>query len=492
MGASRINRVCGVCLVALLTVRSLGAAPGGTAVVEAVKGGDVARLRALIHQHEDVNQADPDGTTALHWAIYRDDGAAAAALLQAGARATAVNRYGVTPLTLACLNGNAALISQLLDAGADPNTGLASGETPLMTAARAGKVEAMVRLLARGAQVNATEPWKGQTALMWAAATDNAAAVEALAAAGADLEGQSKNGFTSLLFGVRQGALDSVRTLLNLGANANDTLPNGMGALLLAVINAHYDVAALLLDYGADASADVTGWTALHQIVMTRRSLNTYPLPVATGSFDSLKLVPKLVAYGANPNARLVKAPSDGYANKLNRKGATAFLLAAQGVDVSLMRALQEAGADPRLANDEGTTPLMTAAGIGLFSVGQSPGSPDEVTEAVKLCLALGGDPAVVDANGDTALHGAALRGANDAVQLLVAAGGKLDVKNKAGYTPWRMADGVFIAPTFKQQPETAKLLRQLMEERGVWVEPPPREPDGGAGAAQKPRRPQG
>ena len=137
---------------------------------------DRAGVRALIEQHVDVNQAQADGMTALHWAAYHDDLETAKLLVNAKADVKAANRYGVTPLSLACTNGNEAIVELLLDAGADPNTKLHGGETALMTAARTGKLGPVKALLARGADVNARER-RGQTALMWAAAEGHAAVV---------------------------------------------------------------------------------------------------------------------------------------------------------------------------------------------------------------------------------------------------------------------------------------------------------------------------
>jgi ankyrin repeat protein len=433
----------------------------------------------VLQQRADVDAAEADGTTALHWAVQRDDADTATLLVNAGAKANATNRYGVAPLSVACTNGNVRLVDLLLKAGADPNTVRAGGETVLMTAARTGNVPTVQALLNHGAQVATRDPVHGQTALMWAAAENNTAAAQVLVKAGADVRARSTRGFTPLLFAVRAGHIEMARALLAAGADVNETLPNGIAPLLLAVINAKYELAAMLLDSGADPRADAVGWTALHHVAWTRRPNNGYnnPEPVHADNLDSLDLVRRLIARGADPNARIRKDlkedPRTGL-NALNRTGATPFLLASKSADVPLMRVLVENGADPKIANADNTTPLMVAAGVSIFAPGEDPGTNEEALEAVQLALELGGEVNAADAKGDTALHGAATRGSNALVRLLVEKGARLDVKNKKGWLPLTIAEGVMIGGTLKRQPETAALLRQLMKDAGIQVSTQP------------------
>lgn len=483
-------------VMVVLALSSVGAARAPHPLIEAVQARDSARLRALLQQGVDVNMADVEGATALHWAAHLDDVNAADMLIRAGAKVQAVNRYGVAPLSLACQNGSAAMVEKLLGAGADANTTQPGNETALMTAARAGNAEVVTALVARGADVNASDSWKHQTALMWAAAANNVAVIDALIKAGADIHARSTpspdltnvepgdKGFTALLFAVRAGRIEAARALLAAGARVNDTLSDGTSGLVIAVISAQFDMAAFLLDHGANPNAVAQGWTALHQMAWTRRpnrGVNTVG-PVPRGEIDSLGVVKKLLAHGADVNARMTKEIPTIYSgrNLLNRIGATPFLLAAHRLDMELMRLLAANGADTRLTNEDGTTPLMVAAGVGLYFPGESPGSPDEVTEAVKLCLELDcGDVTAVDAKGDTALHGAAYWDSPGAVELLVAAGAKLDLPSKRGWTPLRIADGVAYTGSIHSSPTTAALLRRLLKERGLPV-PDPIIGDGG------------
>jgi len=466
-------------LVAVAGVAAAGAADHGPSLLEAARAADGKAVRALVGLKANVNAAEGDGTTALHLAVHHDDAAMVELLLQAGARPMAANRYGVTPLSLAATNANAAITERLLQAGGDANATLPGGETVLMTAARSGDVATVKVLLAHGADVHAKESWKGQTALMWAAADNHGEVVRLLLEAGAHLNDRSNGGvFTPYLFAVRGGHIDATRVLLDAGADVNETLPDGTSALALAVMNAHYELAAFLLDEGADPTADAQGWTALHQIAWTRRPNYGYnlPGPVVTGRMDALDLVKKLVAYGADVNARETKEPRDGNRNQLNRIGATPFLLAAKAVDLPLMRALLAAGADPRLANADGTTALMVAAGVGIWAPGESPGTEEEAIAAVKLLLEIGaGAVTDIDKNGYTAAHGAVHRGGSVPIlRLLVERGARLDVRNSKGWTPLTIAEGVEYTPDiFKRYPETAEVLRGMMREQGLSVPEP-------------------
>ncbi len=326
-------------------------APRRAPLLDAVKSGDTAAVRALLKQPNSANVGEADGTTALHWATDRDDLATAELLIRAGANVKAVNRYGVTPLYSAAVNGNAAMIERLLDAGADANAALPEGETALMTAARTGKVEAVKVLLQHGADVNAKERWKHQTALMWAAHEGNAATVKLLLDAGAQINDRSLFGWTPLLFAARQGQIDTIKTLVAGGANVNDTLPDKTSALVTAIQGLNYEAAEVLLENGVDPNASGQGWTALHQVVWSRRPQRgqNNPGQKPRGDLSSLELAKTLVAHGADINARETKEPNSDMEgrNSLNRFGATPFFLAAKSCDVPMMQVLLGLGADP-------------------------------------------------------------------------------------------------------------------------------------------------
>jgi ankyrin repeat protein len=401
--------------------------------------------------------APAGGTTALIEAAVRDDLATARRLLRDGADANAANRYGVTPLALACTNGNAELVALLLDAGADPNAPLRGGETPLMLAARTGRPGAVRALLDHKADVHAKER-RGQTALMWAAAEGHAEAVRLLLDAGATFRDPLPSGFTPLAFAVRAGHVEVVRELLDAGADVNAAMSprntggrapaRGTSPLILAVENGHFELAARLLEAGADPNDARTGFTPLHVLTWVRKpdrgdDASGDPAPTGSGNLTSLDLVERLVRHGADVNARLKKgAPGRGL---LAGEGTTPFLLAAQRGDVPLMKALVALGADPKIPNAKGSTPLMAAAGFGCMAPGEEAGTEDEALEAVLLTLALGNDINAADADGETAMHGAAYKSFPKVVALLAARGAKAEIwdrPNRRGWTPLAIAQG--------------------------------------------------
>ena len=189
-------------------------------------------------------------------------------------------------------------------------------------------------------------------------------------------------------------------------------------------------------------------------------------------SMDSLDLVRFLLANGADVNQRQTARFNNRERNNLNRVGSTPYLLAAKHADVPLMSLLAEHGADTQITTDEGSSPLMVAAGVGIFNLGESAGTNEEAFKATQLAYELGDrDVNAADSNGYTALHGAALRGADPIVEFLFERGADPLLKSKEGWTPLRIADGVFYTGTVKRADDTAELIRDFMREQGVYDE---------------------
>jgi len=468
----RIARVAG--LLAAAWVVGLSAADGTVGVIDAVKQGNQAAVKKLVAQRADVNAAEADGMTALHWAVRAADVPTAQLLIRAGAKVNAANRYGVTPIILAAQNGDPVLVEALLKAGADANSALPEGETALMNAARAGSAGAIKALVAHGARVREKEGWQGQTALMWAASQNSAAAVTTLIELGADKDEKSKplsfpdfkfetagmvvtmlprGGWTAAMYAARDGAADAVRALADGKADLNATDPDGTTALMYAILNAHFDTAAVLVEKGADPNvADIKGTTALYWAVdmHTMGTMMGRPAPRMVDKLDAADLVRMLIDHGADVNARL-KRPVIGRHHTMNGDaglgdGSTALARAAKGNDLQVIKMLLDAGADPRLALKDRTTPLMLAAAGGAVAGPYQLGIPvteASSIEAVKLFLDRGVDVNAFNTAGQTAMHLAVARGARNLVTFLAEHGASLDVKNKQDRTPLDIALGV-------------------------------------------------
>lgn len=429
-----------------LTMAAPLSAADAPRLADAAAKKDMATVRALIRDKANVNAPQPDGATALHWAVHWDDLETAALLIGAGANVNAKNDYSATPMSLACTNGNAAMVEKLLAAGANPNMASAAGETPLMRCARTGSADAVKALIAKKALVDARNTEQGQTALMWAVSQKHPEAAEALIKAGADVKARSKAGFTPLLFAARVGDVGSAKVLLAAGADVNERAPNGMTPLVLASASGQEDVGIFLLDNGADPNArDELGATALHYTVTKGiTSLNgvrfaNYVAHIFRPS--NMALVKSLIAHKANPNVAVDKPVPNGGSRSTAIVGATPYLLAAASPDPEVMRLLAAAGADQKAKTKNGFTALMLAAGLGR---GQDFTDEEKAIslEAVRIAFDAGIDVNAANEDGLTAVHGAAANGAAASLQFLFDKGAKLDVRDRYQQTPLSIASG--------------------------------------------------
>jgi ankyrin repeat protein len=192
MLVERRRRLLGCAL--LLTTVAARPLPPDSPIADAAMRRDAAAVRQLLKHGADVNAAQGDGMTALHWAAVHGDADMARMLMTAGARKEATTRNGTyTPLHLAARAGSASAVKALLEGGANANAATTSGgATPLHLAAAQGSVESVSALLAHGAQVDAREGAWAQTPLMWAAAYNRVAVLELLLTRGAELKVTSK------------------------------------------------------------------------------------------------------------------------------------------------------------------------------------------------------------------------------------------------------------------------------------------------------------
>ncbi len=488
----KISAKSPVALLASATLLAGTAVSDGTPLVDAAKTGDLARVLALIDADPAaVNRPGVDGSTALHWAVNQNHLPVVEALLGADANAKALNRYGFPPISLAAMNGNADVLTLLIHAGADPRATVPGGESAIMTAGRTGDPDAIRVLLAAGADPNLPNE-AGQTALMWAAAANNPQAITALVDGNADLDTKTPKGLDALMFAARAGRRAATEALLDAGANIGTTMETGESVLEAALVNTHWDIADLLLDRGADPNQADAGYTALHRVTVQRQIIRgvvgSEEAAIPIGSLDVIMdLVRKMIANGLDVNARMAKdrLKEQRFVNMrdvLFRVGATAFLLAAKEADLELMELLLEAGADPTIPTFDGTTPLMVAAGLysdtGNYGRFFQRGWTEMVHTATKMCIDLGNDVNAVNDVGDTALHGAAYRGALDVARLLVKHGARLDAPDTRGLTPLSVATGVYYKMGISQNPGVAKFLRSLMEVRGLSTEVLPPDMD--------------
>ncbi|NIP57649.1 MAG: hypothetical protein GWM92_05525 [Gemmatimonadetes bacterium] len=375
-------------------------------VADAAMRDDAGAVRALLEEGADVNAAQADGMTALHWAAENGDADLAATLVHAGAYLEATTRIGdYTPLHLAARAGSEATVEALLDAGSDlaPITS-ASGATPLHFAAQSGSARTVSALVRAGAEVDIRAAYRGQTPLMWAAAENRAEASSVLLGAGADPdlhtevvdiarrekedelaedggrgygpseESEEENerprplsyaelvgshgGLTALLHAAREGNVEAVLTLLDGGADIDrGSAGDGTSPLLIATINGHFDLARLLLERGADPTlASEAGATPLFAALNLQWAPESeYPQPQAHKQQRTtyLELMRALLEAGADPNARLTKhlwylSYNRDYLS-VNLTGATPFWRAAYATDVEAMKLLMEYGADPSI-----------------------------------------------------------------------------------------------------------------------------------------------
>ncbi len=472
-------------------------------LMTAVADQDTRTAQALVAEGVDVNAPRADGATALLWAAHWDALDTVELLLDAGADVNAADDHGVTPLARAAENASLATAERLLRAGADANAAQTSGLTPLMTAARTGNVDLVRALIDEGADVNAATTETGSTALMWALAAPHWDIVQLLLDRGADPTMSTTPGFTPLMFAARNGDIAMAEALIAAGVDVNATSTDGTHVLPFAVIAGRAGFAQFLLEQGADPNGRMGGVTALHA---ASGGVNTWLSDwtrrhgrVGGGRMraaDRLPLVEALLSGGADPNARITSSAMlmsyIGYPKKGafepfapgtgDLRGATPLWVAAfemngapsliysvipsfQSSSVDVLRALIDGGADLTLTTDDGTTPLMAAAGLGKATY--TPREPRGVRSpsaeaAVRVLVEAGADVDAVNEANFTAIHGATFRGLNEVIEYLVESDADIDAKDFRGRTAYRMAEGAKQSFQFQSWPETAELLERL------------------------------
>ena len=393
----------------------------------------------------DVNQAQPDGTRPVHWAVYQVDYELLGALIAKKANVNVRNEFGATPIAEAAKLADARMVKMLLDAGAEPEGANPDGQTALMLAIKTGETSIVDMLIKAGANVNTIEKFHHQTPLMWAAAAPKNAGemVKLLLAKGADVKPRALytdwpsqvtsepraqyrpvGGLTALLYASREGCYDCVEALTGAGADVNVPTPEGVTALMLALDNDHNDVAKLLLDRGANPQLwDWWGRTALYIVVDRKETVAGGARGGAAGgggragrggsaavsrrgsgsSVSRMDIIKALLAADVDLNPQLnFHRPSRGgnsgrFIDPLLNTGCTPLLRATMAGDAEVVRALLDKGADPNI-NAMGLTPFLVAAGVGAGNRGgtglaaqTSAGGPVNM-ELMELLLQRGAD----------------------------------------------------------------------------------------------------
>ncbi len=448
----------------------------------------------------DVATRGPDGSTPLQWAVYREDTAEVKRLLKAGAKVGEANDYGATPMQMAAITGNAPILKLLLEAGANVDSPNAEGQTALMAVARTGNVEAATLLLRHGAKVDAREAWGQQTALMWASARRHPQMMELLLAHGADVNARSAwrnwerhvtaesrakrtnaGGLTPLLYAARENCLACVDVLLKHRVDIDLPDPDGVAPVTIAIMNNNWDVARRLIEAGCDVNQwDMYGQSPLYSAITSgvdspgNKIGATIDPPNQT---SGRQIVAMLVDRGANPNMQLFYRPAGrGFGGAA--RGATPLMAAAAEDDVEIVKLLLAHGADPRLYQADGQTPIMAAlGGRGVFGGGGAT-NVDKAVEVIKVLHDAGTEINVaaiqhhlLRTRGGTALHYAVRAGSAKAIESLVSWGIDVNAKDMDGLTALDYAMARGYVP-FLQQRQPARLeLAKLLRDSGATVE---------------------
>jgi len=501
-------------LVVLVAVSAVAA---DMRLADAAKTGDVEAVRTLLKQRANVNEAQGDGMTALHWAVYTNNLDIAKMLVQAGANVKATTRLdSATPLLMAAANANVDMMELLLKAGADVNATSSLGTTPLMQASAAGSVDGVKALIEHGANVNAKDKLKEQTPIMFAAAMNRDAVIRLLASNGADLKATSKvmsidkplfdddgnpipqrpqqkdaagnpidqygqpaaqfmGGFSALHYAAREGHMDAIRSLVEAGADVNEQNPGDRTTPMVeAIVNGHYDIARYLVEHGGNPNlVSIDGLAALYATIDNEyapvawsATSHTWADGTAQQKTSYLDLMTVLMDHGADPNAQITKPlwfrPPHHNQMWVKTTGSTPLWRAAQATDLPAIRLLVARGANAKIASKDNDTTLAMAAGIG-WSGNYSINAPYFLETVKYLVEEAKIDINAVDKDGYTAIFGAAYRGDNEVVKYLVEKGAKLDHRNNRG---WSVTD-MTTAPNVRSSvglahPETEKLVVSL------------------------------
>ena len=467
----------------------------------ACQNGSARVVAVLVQAGADVNAADEHGTTPLMAASAAGNPEAVRILVEHGAKVNArEGAHGQTALMFAAALGRADAIRVLTAHGADPKIASKFGKAPHIPSSfeqnqnrppadrpaspAGGNDKAALDALATALGFKSAEYRAG--------GPGNASLQSTVAKLSAKLDELEKKlpgapkpeddgmfrpprergatdvgGMTALLFAARDGHLEAARALIDAGAGVNQQSPGDQSTpLVMAAANGHFDLARFFLDYGADPNlANNLGLTALYAAVDLQWSpKGWFPSPdISQEKTGYLELMSALLNAGADPNARIAKKlwfRTSGDHSWIDTAGSTAFVRAAQSLDLTAMRLLLAHGADADIPTTGGDTALMVACGMG-WGYHYSVNSPEySWMDAVRFVMQLGADVNAADSRGYTALHAAAYIGNNELINYLVDHGADVKVVAKDKNTVADMANGPtrFGIP----HPETVTMLEKL------------------------------
>ena len=477
---------------------------GVTPLILASENGNEAMIRMLIRAGADPNERLPNGETVLMMAARTGDTAAMQVLLEQGADVDATEKLrGTTALMWAAAYKNPEAVALLIKHGADVSKKTATtrpGRRPYLAPTARDRIDEYRLGFGQGGikipvDLNRAVPIVEKSR---AQVTNGEGLEQSLPEVALDNNpeqapdrrgGDPWGGLTALVYATRENDLDAVKLLIADGADVNQVTEFGWSPLLTAPQNRFFQLGGCLLENGAAPNkANKGGWTPLY-IATDNRNIEGGDYPTRRPDMDHLEYIRLLLEHGADPNARMKSSTETRtiFTHQwLYEDGATPFLRAAQSSDIALMKLLLEHGADPSIATEQGITPLMVAAGIGWVEGVTYEWSREENQAAVKMILELGTDVNARDnIDGRTALMGAAHKGRNEIVQLLVDHGadlalhdiGSRDSLHKLAGVTWQAidyADGLVRVGVQSAvgHPETAGLLRKLMTAAGLSVPP--------------------
>jgi len=474
----------------MLAVVAPALAQSRSSLADLIQAGDRKAALDRIRTGADVNEAQPDGTRPIHWAVYKVDYELIAALIAKKAAVDVVNEFGSTPLAEAVKLADLRMVKTLLGARAGVDRADENAQTPLMLAIKTGELPIVEMLVEAGANVNAVEQFQRQTPLMWAVtASKHAVEMTALLLSkGANVNaralytdwpnqlsseprGQYRpvGGLTALLYAARDGCSGCVAALIGAGADVNVPTPEGVTPLMISLDNDHNDVAGLLLDRGANPHvADWWGRTALWIVVDRKAATARGPAPAGS----HLAIINRLLTADVDVNAELnMHRPSRGgnsgrFADRQLGTGSTALYRAAEAGDMDVMRSLLAKGANPNI-NGMGFTPFLVAAGVtpAAGGGGNAPNSGAPNIALLDLMIQHGADVNTqvtgtksysmrVSYNpppskeGMSALHGAAQAGRTNLVRYLLEKGAAPDLVDANGRKPIDLVEVRAAAPT--------------------------------------------